>query len=130
MRLNELKVSLYVSQTPFLKARRRQDMDMSPLYVLLNIRLRSSVILWVLNAVTKPLINATMFFDSVQKGAPDVMYQLKVDVDADTDPYEVNFGVGIYLNDQGEYHELKAFKDVHCTHLYLERNPRLFSRAG
>jgi hypothetical protein len=76
MKLNELKFPLYISRTPFLKARRRQDMDMSPLCVPLNVRLRPSVILWALDAVIKPLLNATMFFDSVQEGAPDVMYQL------------------------------------------------------
>lgn len=87
------------------------------------------------------------------------MYQLKLDAGVSTDPSKLDLGVSIYRNEQGEYHELKALKDVHCTPLslndranplrgkrlllcdqfqprcferfytYLERNSRLFSRA-
>lgn len=100
-----------------------------------------------------------MFFENVQKRTPDAMYRLKADADVSTNPNKLDLGVGIYRNEQGEYHELKALKDVHCTPLslndranplrgkrslirdqfqprcfersytYLERNPRLFSRA-
>ncbi|KAF4960070.1 hypothetical protein FSARC_10565 [Fusarium sarcochroum] len=53
-----------------------------------------------------------MFFDNVQQGAPDVMYELKLQADGDTDPRKVDLGVGIYRNEQGLYHELKALKDA------------------
>jgi aspartate aminotransferase len=53
-----------------------------------------------------------MFFDNVQQGAPDVMYELKLRADGDTNPNKVDLGVGIYRNEQGLYHELKALKDV------------------
>ncbi|KAH7267785.1 aspartate aminotransferase [Fusarium redolens] len=53
-----------------------------------------------------------MFFDNVQQGAPDVMYELKLRADGDTDPNKVDLGVGIYRNEQGLYHELKALKDA------------------
>uniref|UniRef100_A0A8H7KCK1 Aminotransferase class I/classII large domain-containing protein n=1 Tax=Bionectria ochroleuca TaxID=29856 RepID=A0A8H7KCK1_BIOOC len=53
-----------------------------------------------------------MFFDNVQQGAPDVMYELKLRADGDTNPNKVDLGVGIYRNEQGLYHELKALKDA------------------
>ncbi|KAJ4253764.1 hypothetical protein NW762_010158 [Fusarium torreyae] len=53
-----------------------------------------------------------MFFDYVQQGAPDVMYELKVRADGDTNPSKVDLGVGIYRNEQGLYHEFKALKDA------------------
>lgn len=53
-----------------------------------------------------------MFLDNVQRGAPDAMYFLKVQADNDTDPRKVDLGVGIYRNEQGVYHELKALRDV------------------
>lgn len=53
-----------------------------------------------------------MFFDNVQRGAPDAMYFLKVQADNDMAPQKVDLGVGIYRNEQGVYHELKALKDV------------------
>lgn len=53
-----------------------------------------------------------MFFDDVQHGAPDVMFELKVQADGDTSPNKVDLGVGIYRNEQGVYHEMKALKDV------------------
>ena len=40
------------------------------------------------------------------------MYFLKVQADNDMAPQKVDLGVGIYRNEQGVYHELKALKDV------------------
>ncbi|KAL5605942.1 hypothetical protein FOVSG1_006089 [Fusarium oxysporum f. sp. vasinfectum] len=53
-----------------------------------------------------------MFFDNVQQGAPDVMYELKLQADGDTSSNKVDLGVGVYRNEQGRYHELKALKDA------------------
>jgi aspartate/tyrosine/aromatic aminotransferase len=48
------------------------------------------------------------------------MYELKLRADGDTDPNKVDLGVGIYRNEQGLYHELKALKDVLLpNHLYF-----------
>uniref|UniRef100_A0A0C4BKX5 Aminotransferase class I/classII large domain-containing protein n=1 Tax=Fusarium oxysporum (strain Fo5176) TaxID=660025 RepID=A0A0C4BKX5_FUSOF len=56
-----------------------------------------------------------MFFDKVQQGAPDVMYELKVLADGDMSPNKVDLGVGVYRNEQGCFHELKALKDYEVT---------------
>ncbi|CAH0046283.1 unnamed protein product [Clonostachys solani] len=56
-----------------------------------------------------------MFFDSVQQGPPDIMYHLKVQADGDTSPNKVDLGVGIYRNEKGAYHELKALRDYEVT---------------
>ncbi|KAK7426565.1 hypothetical protein QQZ08_006895 [Neonectria magnoliae] len=55
---------------------------------------------------------STLFFNNVTKGAPDVMYHLKVQADGDTSPEKVDLGVGIYRNEQGVYNEMKVLKDV------------------
>lgn len=57
--------------------------------------------------------NATaMFFDDVQKGVPDAMYHLKVQADGDSHPKKVDLGVGVYRNEQGAFHELRAVTKV------------------
>ncbi|VUC37096.1 unnamed protein product [Clonostachys rosea] len=56
-----------------------------------------------------------MFFDDVQQGPPDVMYHLKVQADGDTSPNKVDLGVGIYRNEEGYCHELKALRDVFAS---------------
>ncbi|KAH7151732.1 aspartate aminotransferase [Dactylonectria estremocensis] len=53
-----------------------------------------------------------MFFKNVTKGAPDVMYHLKVRADGDTSPEKVDLGVGIYRNERGAYNEMKALKEA------------------
>ncbi|KAM0544505.1 hypothetical protein ACHAPJ_011799 [Fusarium lateritium] len=53
-----------------------------------------------------------MFYDNAQQDTPDVMYELKVRADGDTDPSKVDIGVGIYHYEQGLYHQSKASKDV------------------
>lgn len=60
-----------------------------------------------------------MFFDNVQQGAPDVMYELKLRADGDTNPNKVDLGVGIYRNEQGLYHELRALKDVQLPNTFV-----------
>ncbi|KPM35914.1 hypothetical protein AK830_g10638 [Neonectria ditissima] len=58
---------------------------------------------------------STMFFNNVTKGAPDVMYHLKVQADGDTSPQKVDLGVGIYRNEQGVYNEMKVLKEAKAT---------------
>lgn len=51
-------------------------------------------------------------FEDVVQGSPDPMYDLKIRADGDTSPDKVDLGVGIYRNEQGNYHELEAVKAV------------------
>ena len=53
-----------------------------------------------------------MFFDEVQGGPPDVMYDLKVRADRDAHAEKVDLGVGIYRNGEGLYQELDCIKEV------------------
>ncbi|KAI9164138.1 Aspartate aminotransferase [Paramyrothecium foliicola] len=55
---------------------------------------------------------ADMFFERVQHGPPDVMYHLKIKADEDIHPQKVDLGVGVYRNEAGVYHELKAVKEA------------------
>jgi aspartate aminotransferase len=49
-------------------------------------------------------------FRTVSKGPPDPVYILKQKVDGDTSSEKVDLGVGVYRNEQGQYHELGAIK--------------------
>lgn len=51
-------------------------------------------------------------FRNVSQGPPDPVYILKQQVDADQSPEKVDLGVGVYRNEQGQYHELQAIKTV------------------
>ncbi|KAL3958125.1 hypothetical protein ACCO45_008703 [Purpureocillium lilacinum] len=53
-----------------------------------------------------------MFFDEVQGGPPDVMYDLKVRADRDAHAEKVDLGVGIYRNGEGLYQELDCIKEA------------------
>lgn len=53
-----------------------------------------------------------MFFKNLQPGPPDPMFTLKKLADNDTSPQKVDLGVGIYRNEAGLYHELRAVKKV------------------
>ncbi|KAF1934635.1 PLP-dependent transferase [Clathrospora elynae] len=52
-----------------------------------------------------------MFFDGVPMAAPDAMYHLKMRADTDTHPNKVDLGPGVYRNEQGLCHELKALRE-------------------
>lgn len=71
-----------------------------------------------------------MFFNNVTKGAPDVMYHLKVRADGDTSPVKVDLGVGIYRNEQGVYNEMKVLKDVSIGQSYSSFSSRADSIIG
>lgn len=73
---------------------------------------------------------STMFFNNVTKGAPDVMYHLKVRADGDTSPAKVDLGVGIYRNEQGVYNEMKVLKDVSIGQSYNSSSSRADSFIG
>lgn len=73
---------------------------------------------------------STMFFNNVTKGAPDVMYHLKVRADGDTNPVKVDLGVGIYRNEQGVYNEMKVLKDVSIGQSYNSSSFRADSFIG
>jgi aspartate aminotransferase len=47
-------------------------------------------------------------FRNVPPGPPDPVYTLKLRVDSDTSPAKIDLGVGVYRNEQGQYHELEA----------------------
>jgi len=53
-----------------------------------------------------------MFFDDVPQGPADPVYILKNAVDADRSPNKVDLGVGVYRNEQGQYHELQAIREA------------------
>ena len=47
------------------------------------------------------------------------MYHLKVTADADINPNKADLGAGIYRNEAGVYHELKAVKEA-CYPLEMD----------
>jgi aspartate aminotransferase len=51
-----------------------------------------------------------MFFQDVPRGPVDPVYILKNAVDADKSPDKVDLGVGVYRNEQAQYHELRAIR--------------------
>jgi aspartate aminotransferase len=51
-------------------------------------------------------------FENVQQGPVDPMFDLKKLADNDTSPEKVDLGVGIYRNENGQYHEMEAIKEV------------------
>ncbi|KAF2830228.1 aspartate aminotransferase, partial [Ophiobolus disseminans] len=51
-----------------------------------------------------------MFFDDVPQGPADPVYILKNAVDEDRSPNKVDLGVGVYRNEQAQYHELQAIR--------------------
>jgi len=51
-------------------------------------------------------------FRNVQQGPVDPMFDLKKLADNDTSPEKVDLGVGIYRNENGQYHEMEAIKEV------------------
>ncbi|KAH7398662.1 aspartate aminotransferase [Phaeosphaeria sp. MPI-PUGE-AT-0046c] len=53
-----------------------------------------------------------MFFEDVSRGPTDPVYILKNAVDADTSPNKVDLGVGVYRNEQAQYHELQAIAEA------------------
>lgn len=53
-----------------------------------------------------------MFFENVPPGPLDPVNILKMAVDEDMHPNKVDLGVGVYRNDQGEYHELEAIREA------------------
>src|SRR5947207_2312659 len=74
-----------------------------------------------------------MFFDNVQRGAPDAMYFLKIQADNDTALQKVDLGAGIYRNEEGVCHEMKVLRDVgYLPFLSLSAalNGILISRLG
>jgi aspartate aminotransferase len=53
-----------------------------------------------------------MFFQNVPRGPFDPVYILKNAVDADKSRDKVDLGVGVYRNEQGGYHELRAIREA------------------
>jgi aspartate aminotransferase len=53
-----------------------------------------------------------MFFQDVPRGPVDPVYILKNAVDADKSPDKVDLCVGVYRNEQAQYHELQAIKEA------------------
>jgi aspartate aminotransferase len=51
-----------------------------------------------------------MFFQDIPRGPIDPVYILKNAVDADKSPEKVDLGVGVYRNEQAQYHELQAIR--------------------
>lgn len=51
-------------------------------------------------------------FRNVPQGPSDPVFILKNQVDADKSPEKVDLGVGVYRNEQAQYNELRAIKDV------------------
>ena len=60
-----------------------------------------------------------MAFDGMKLGPPDPMYSLKVEADGDLSADKIDLGVGVYRNEQGQYHELKVLSEVRFS-LYLK----------
>ena len=56
-----------------------------------------------------------MFFESIQGGVPDVMYELKKRADEDSCVDKVDLGVGIYRNEEGRYQELDCIRKVYLS---------------
>lgn len=53
-----------------------------------------------------------MFFSDVPQGPADPVYILKNAVDVDKSPDKVDLGVGVYRNEQAQYHELQAIREA------------------
>jgi aspartate aminotransferase len=53
-----------------------------------------------------------MFFQDVSRGPVDPVYILKNAVDADGSLNKVDLGVGVYRDEQAQYHELQAIKEA------------------
>lgn len=51
-------------------------------------------------------------FDNVPRGPKDPMFDLKKQADNDHSPRKVDLGVGIYRNEEGNYHEINAVHEV------------------
>ena len=51
-------------------------------------------------------------FRTVAPSPADPVYLLSQRVRADTSPEKVDLGVGVYRNEQAQYHELRALKSV------------------
>jgi aspartate aminotransferase, cytoplasmic len=72
-------------------------------------------------------------FESIQQGQVDPMFELKKQADSDRSPEKVDFGVGIYRNELGQYHELRCLKKagrwrrtaLSCTDERLNRQRRI-----
>lgn len=51
-------------------------------------------------------------FENVQRGPVDPMFDLKNLANNDDSLDKIDLGVGIYRNEEGKYHELKAIMEV------------------
>ncbi|KAF2193674.1 PLP-dependent transferase [Zopfia rhizophila CBS 207.26] len=54
-------------------------------------------------------------FKHVQRGPPDPMFTLKTLADNDLSPKKVDLGIGVYRNEEAQYHELRAIKAYEIT---------------
>ena len=61
-------------------------------------------------------------FRSVPESPADPVYLLSQRVRADTAPEKVDLGVGVYRNERGQYHELRALKAVRGLFVFQEAN--------
>jgi hypothetical protein len=73
-------------------------------------------------SIKETRLSNKMFFDSVPRGPPDVMYHLRQRADNDLYPQKIDLGVGIYRNEHGAYHELQAVTQVRQTDFLVVRD--------